>query len=104
MRLKDKVCIITRASSGTGLGAARAFAREGAKVVRADLKDGPDVPGTTFVRADVSKEGDCKALVEAAVRAHGGLDVLYNNAGIFPADDHSVVDTEEKVWDRVLAV
>jgi NAD(P)-dependent dehydrogenase (short-subunit alcohol dehydrogenase family) len=104
MRLKDKVCIITGASSGMGLEAAKVFAREGAKVVRTDVKEGPDVPGTTFVRADVSKEADCKALVEAAVRAHGGLDVLYNNAGIFPADDHSVIDTDEKVWDRVYAV
>jgi len=104
MRLKDKVCIITGASSGMGLEAARRFAQEGAKVVRADLQEGPDVPGTMFVKADVSREADCKALVEAAVRKYGGLDVLYNNAGIFPADDHSVVDTEEKVWDRVFAV
>jgi NAD(P)-dependent dehydrogenase (short-subunit alcohol dehydrogenase family) len=104
MRLKDKVCIITGASSGMGLEAAKVFAREGAKVVRTDIKDGPDVPGTTFVKADVSREADCKALVEAAVRQYGGLDVLYNNAGIFPNDDHSVIDTEEKVWDRVFAV
>jgi NAD(P)-dependent dehydrogenase (short-subunit alcohol dehydrogenase family) len=104
MRLKDKVCIITGASSGMGLEAARRFAQEGAKVVRTDIKEGPEVPGTTFVKADVSREADCKALVEAAVKKYGGLDVLYNNAGIFPADDHSVVDTEEKVWDRVFAV
>ncbi|HZE99179.1 MAG TPA: glucose 1-dehydrogenase [Planctomycetota bacterium] len=104
MRLKDKVCIITGASSGMGLEAARLFAKEGAKVVRTDIKEGPEVPGTTFLKADVSREADCKALVEAAVRQYGGLDVLYNNAGIFPADDHSVIDTEEKVWDRVFAV
>jgi NAD(P)-dependent dehydrogenase (short-subunit alcohol dehydrogenase family) len=104
MRLKDKVCIITGASSGMGLEAAKVFAREGAKVVRTDIKEGPDIPGTTFVKADVSREADCKALVEAAVRQYGGLDVLYNNAGIFPNDDHSVIDTEEKVWDRVFAV
>lgn len=104
MRLKDKVCIITGAASGMGLEAAKVFAREGAKVVRTDIKEGPEVPGTTFIKADVSKEADCKLLVDAAVRAHGGLDVLYNNAGIFPPDDHSVIDTEEKVWDRVFAV
>ncbi len=104
MRLKDKVCIITGASSGMGLEAAKVFAREGAKVVRTDIKEGPEVPGTIFVRADVSKEADCRALVEAAVKQFGGLDVLYNNAGIFPNDDHSVIDTEEKVWDRVFAV
>jgi len=104
MRLKDKVCIITGASSGMGLEAAKVFAREGAKVVRTDVKEGPEVPGTTFIKSDVSREADCKALVEAAVRQYGGLDVLYNNAGIFPNDDHSVIDTEEKVWDRVFAV
>jgi len=104
MRLKDKVCIITGASSGMGLEAAKLFAKEGAKVVRTDIKEGPDVPDTFFVRADVSREADCKALVDAAVRKHGGIDVLYNNAGIFPPDDHSVLDTEEKVWDRVFAV
>jgi NAD(P)-dependent dehydrogenase (short-subunit alcohol dehydrogenase family) len=104
MRLKDKVCIITGASSGMGLEAAKVFAREGARVVRADIHDGPDVPGTLFFRTDVSREADCKALVEATVRQHGGVDVLYNNAGIFPNDDHSVVDTEERIWDRVFAV
>jgi len=104
MRLKDKVCIITGAASGMGLEAAKLFAKEGAKVVRTDIKAGPDVPGTMFVQADVSKEADCKLLVATAVKAHGGLDVLYNNAGIFPNDDHSVIDTEEQVWDRVFAV
>ena len=104
MRLKDKVCVITGASSGMGLEAAKRFAREGAKVVRTDIKEGPDVPGTLFVKADVSKEADCRALVEAAVKKFGGVDVLYNNAGIFPNDDHSVIDTEEKVWDKVFAV
>ena len=104
MRLRDKVCVITGASSGMGLEASRLFAKEGAKVVRTDLKEGPDVPGSLFVKADVSREADCKTLVEAAVSTFRRLDVLYNNAGIFPADDHSVVDTEEKVWDRVLAV
>jgi NAD(P)-dependent dehydrogenase (short-subunit alcohol dehydrogenase family) len=104
MRLKDKVCIITGASSGMGLEAAKLFSKEGAKVVRTDIKEGPDVSGSTFVKADVSKEADCKALVEATMKKFGGLDVLYNNAGIFPNDDHSVIDTEEKVWDKVFAV
>jgi NAD(P)-dependent dehydrogenase (short-subunit alcohol dehydrogenase family) len=104
MRLKDKVCLITGASSGMGLEAAKLFAREGGKVVRADLREGPGVPGTIFVKGDVSREEDCKGLVQAALREHGKLDVLYNNAGIFPPDDRSVIDTAEAVWDRVFAV
>jgi NAD(P)-dependent dehydrogenase (short-subunit alcohol dehydrogenase family) len=56
------------------------------------------------VAMDVSKEADCKAAVAEAVKAFGRLDALYNNAGIFPADDHSVTDTDEKVWDKVYAV
>jgi NAD(P)-dependent dehydrogenase (short-subunit alcohol dehydrogenase family) len=72
--------------------------------VRADVKEGAEAPGTLFVKTDVSREADCRALVETTVSRFGGLHVLYNNAGIFPADDHSVIDTEEKVWDRVLAV
>jgi NAD(P)-dependent dehydrogenase (short-subunit alcohol dehydrogenase family) len=87
-----------------GLEAARLFAKEGARVVRADVKEGAEAPGTLFVKTDVSREADCRALVETTVSRFGGLHVLYNNAGIFPADDHSVIDTEEKVWDRVLAV
>jgi len=104
MRLKDKVCIITGASSGMGLEAAKLFAKEGAKVVRTDIKEGPDVAGTMFVKADVSKEADCKSLVEAAVKNFGGLDVLYNNAGIFPGDDGGVLDTPQETWRRVMAV
>src|SRR5207244_4276894 len=57
-----------------------------------------------FVRADVSQEKDCQRMVAEAVRAFGGVDVLYNNAGIFPQDDHSVIDTPAEVWDKVLAV
>ncbi len=56
------------------------------------------------VRADVSKESEVREAVRAAVKAYGKIDVLYNNAGIFPAADHSVVDTDEAVWDKVLAV
>lgn len=104
MRLKDKVCVITGASSGMGLEAAKLFSTEGAKVVRTDLKEGPDVSGSIFVKADVSKEADCRALIATAIKSFGTVDVLYNNAGIFPANDHSVIDTEEEIWDRVFAV
>lgn len=114
MRLDGKVALITGAGSGMGRVAAQMFAREGARVVAADLDEqagqetaalardeGLDV---RFVQADVSREADCRAMVACAEETFGTLDVLYNNAGIFPEADHSVIDTDEAVWDRVLAV
>jgi NAD(P)-dependent dehydrogenase (short-subunit alcohol dehydrogenase family) len=114
MRLDGKVALITGAGSGMGRVAAQMFAREGARIVATDvderagqetealaLDEGLDV---RFVRADVSREADCQRMVAFAEETFGKLDVLYNNAGIFPEADHSVTDTEEAVWDRVLAV
>jgi NAD(P)-dependent dehydrogenase (short-subunit alcohol dehydrogenase family) len=113
-RLSGKVALITGAGSGMGREAALRFAREGAKVAAADLN--PDALRETVSRVEglggkaiavpmnVAKEADVKAGVQAAVKAFGKLDVLYNNAGIFPSDDHSVVDTAEDVWDKVFAV
>jgi len=114
MRLEGKVALITGAGSGMGRVAAQLFAQEGAKVVAADLDEtagreteafardaGLDV---RFIRADVSREADCQAMVAFAEQTYGRLDVLYNNAGIFPAADHSVIDTDEAVWDQVFAV
>src|SRR5882762_3259767 len=113
-RLSGKVCLITGAGSGMGRVAAEAFAREGASVVLSDvnaegLKQTAVLVSAaggkaTTVTGDVSREADVKALVASGVKAYGKLNVLYNNAGIFPNDDHSVVDTEEKVWDKVFAV
>jgi len=114
MRLRDKVCIITGGASGMGKVASRLFAKEGAKVVASDIQEyaGRETVAAikaeggeaTFVRADVSQEKDCARMVAEAVRAYGGVDVLYNNAGIFPEDDHSVIDTSEEVWRKVLAI
>lgn len=114
MRLADKVCLITGAGSGMGRVAASMFAAEGARVVVADADERAaaetvrlvrDAGGeATAVRADVSRESDARAMVDAAVAAYGRLDVLYNNAGIMPAADHSVVDTDVETWDRVMAV
>lgn len=114
MRLQDKVCIITGAGSGMGRTAARMFAGEGARVVVVDY-DGrtagesveliTSAGGTAVaVTADVSKEADAQAMVKAALDAYGRLDCLYNNAGIMPEADHSVVDTDVDTWDRVMAV
>jgi NAD(P)-dependent dehydrogenase (short-subunit alcohol dehydrogenase family) len=113
-RLDGKVCLITGAGSGMGRLAAIRFAQEGAKVIACDVnldavKESAQMAEAAggralAVRADVSKEADVKDAIKAGVKAFGKIDVLYNNAGIFPSDDHSVVDTEEKIWDLVLAV
>lgn len=114
MRLRDKVALITGAGSGMGRVAAQLFAAEGAKVVVAEFGEEAgaetirlvtDAGGEAiFVQADVSREEDARRMVDAAVDQYGRLDVLYNNAGIMPEADHSVVDTDVEVWDQVMAV
>jgi NAD(P)-dependent dehydrogenase (short-subunit alcohol dehydrogenase family) len=114
MRLQDKVSIITGAGSGMGQTAALLFAAQGAKVIVAEFSEASgnetvrlvrEAGGdATLVRVDVSKEADAKAMVDHAIATYGRLDVLYNNAGIMPEADHSVVDTEVAVWDQVMAV
>jgi NAD(P)-dependent dehydrogenase (short-subunit alcohol dehydrogenase family) len=114
MRLRDKVTVITGAGSGMGRLAALTFAREGARVVAADVsqKAGEETVAqatrvggqAAFVQTDVSKDDQVRAMVRRAVDRFGRLDVLYNNAGIFPEQDGSVVDVEEAVWDQVMAV
>ena len=113
-RLQDKVTIITGGASGMGRVAARMFAAEGAKVVVADVTeeaarsvvDEVTAAGgqAIAVAADVSKEADAKRMVQESVRAYGRVDALYNNAGIMPAADHSVIDTDVETWDKVMAV
>ena len=114
MRLQDRVCIITGAGSGMGRVAARMFAAEGAAVVVAEF-DAPAGEETvrlvteaggraSLVQVDVSNEADAKAMVDHAVATYGRVDCLYNNAGIMPEPDHSVIDTDVATWDRVMAV
>jgi NAD(P)-dependent dehydrogenase (short-subunit alcohol dehydrogenase family) len=114
MRLEDKVCIITGSGGGMGRTAALMFAAEGAKVVVAEFGQAAgeetvrlvrEAGGeATFVKVDVSNEADARAMVDHAVATYGRVDVLYNNAGIMPEEDHSVVDTSVEAWDRVMAV
>jgi NAD(P)-dependent dehydrogenase (short-subunit alcohol dehydrogenase family) len=113
-RLDGKVALITGAGGGMGREAAILFAREGARVLVADVVDdaGADTATeigriggeSTFVHADVSSAGDVRAMVDRTLDRFGRLDVLYNNAGIFPAGDGSVLDTDEEVWDLVMGI
>ena len=108
-RLEGKVCVITGAGGGMGADAAVRFTDEGASVVVADV-DGDaaarvagGVAGLA-VQVDVSDEASVKAMYEVADEQYGGIDVLYNNAGISPADDASILETELDAWERVQAV
>jgi len=114
MRLEDKVSIITGAGGGMGRVAALRFAAEGSRVVVADIQKAAADETTSLIRAaggeatpiaaDVSVEADAKAMVDLAIATYGRIDVLYNNAGIMPEADHSVVDTPVETWDQVMAV
>jgi NAD(P)-dependent dehydrogenase (short-subunit alcohol dehydrogenase family) len=98
-RLEGKVCVITGAASGIGQDSAELFAAEGARVVGVDLQEG--APGDVSFQADVSDEEDVKRVYGGAREAFGHVDVLFNNAGINPTDDVSVLDTSVEVWQRV---
>ncbi|HET9435647.1 MAG TPA: glucose 1-dehydrogenase [Candidatus Limnocylindrales bacterium] len=114
MRLQDKVAIITGAGSGMGRVAAQLFAGQGARVVVAEFDEAAgaetirlveDAGGTaSLVRTDVADEASARAMVDHALATYGRVDVLYNNAGVMPEADHSVVDTDVATWDRVMAV
>jgi NAD(P)-dependent dehydrogenase (short-subunit alcohol dehydrogenase family) len=108
-RLEGKVCVITGAGGGMGREGAIVFANEGAKVCVADIDLAlaeetvslcPE--GSAFaVRCNVADAADVVAMYASTAERFGGIDVLYNNAGISPADDDSILVTEPDAWDRV---
>jgi NAD(P)-dependent dehydrogenase (short-subunit alcohol dehydrogenase family) len=98
-RLEGKVCVITGAASGIGAESARVFVDEGATVVGVDLRD--DGVGTQSLAVDVADELQVSELYNRVRREHGRIDVLFNNAGISPTDDASVLDTTLEAWRRV---
>jgi NAD(P)-dependent dehydrogenase (short-subunit alcohol dehydrogenase family) len=106
-RLAGKVVVITGAGGGMGRDAALLFAEEGAQVCAADIDGGlaeqtaADAGGALAVQVDVADSASVQAMYEAAAQRFGGIDVLYNNAGISPAEDGSILETDEGAWDRV---
>ena len=101
-RLEGKICVITGAASGIGAETARLFMDEGAKVVGVDLAKGS--VGDLAIEADVSLEDQVKAMYDQAEAEFGRIDVLFNNAGINPPEDASVLKTDLDVFQRVMDV
>jgi NAD(P)-dependent dehydrogenase (short-subunit alcohol dehydrogenase family) len=112
MRLEGKVAIITGGGSGIGRATAEVFAREGAKVVVADYNADTgretvqvikDAGGEAlFVEVDVSDSSQVQQLVQSALDAYGGIDILFNNAGVLLFG--TVQDTEEEDWNRLMSI
>ena len=114
MRLKNKTALITGASNGIGKATSLLFAKEGAKVVVADIKEQEgrtvveQIKGSggqaSFFRADVSKAADCQAMIAFAEKEYGQLHILFNNAGIMHGADGDAISTEEDIFDLTYAI
>ncbi|MEA2198431.1 MAG: hypothetical protein QOJ25_2482 [Solirubrobacteraceae bacterium] len=98
-RLEGKVCVITGAAGGIGAATAALFMDEGATVVGVDTA--PDAPGQLARLLDVTDEDAVHALYDEVAELYGRIDVLFNNAGISPPDDASILDTDLAAWQRV---
>jgi NAD(P)-dependent dehydrogenase (short-subunit alcohol dehydrogenase family) len=105
-RLQDRVVVITGAGSGLGLASARRMAEEGAKIVAVDVdEEGGEAAaketGGEFVAADVADEAQVRDLYDGVAARYGRVDVAFNNAGISPPDDDSILTTGIDAWRRV---
>jgi NAD(P)-dependent dehydrogenase (short-subunit alcohol dehydrogenase family) len=100
-RLQDKVCVVTGAAGGIGVASAEVFAREGARVVGVDLAE--HSVGELSLTADLTDEQAVRSVYTRARSEFGRVDVLFNNAGISPTDDASVLETTVEAWERVQA-
>src|SRR3954468_21778929 len=98
-RLEGRACAITGAAGGIGSASAEAFAREGARVVGVDLAEG--APGELSLQVDVTDDTAVHAMYERVRAELGRVDVLFNNAGISPNDDGSILETSLEAWQRV---
>jgi NAD(P)-dependent dehydrogenase (short-subunit alcohol dehydrogenase family) len=109
-RLDGKVAVITGAAGGMGREAALLFSAEGASVCVADVdrehgeQTAAEARDAFFFEVDVSDPDSVRAMYDATAARYGGIDVLYNNAGISPADDGSILETEADAWERVQSV
>ncbi|MEU7766944.1 3-oxoacyl-ACP reductase [Nocardia sp. NPDC049190] len=108
-RLQDRVAVVTGGGSGIGLATVRRFAAEGAKVVVADIdatagSAAAAEVGGRYVQVDVTEEAQVEALFQTAVATYGGLDIAFNNAGISPPEDDSILTTGIEAWRRVQEV
>ncbi|HEY4997085.1 MAG TPA: SDR family oxidoreductase [Solirubrobacteraceae bacterium] len=101
-RLAGQVCVVTGASGGIGAATVQLFRAEGAKVAGVDLLT--DSPGDLALQVDVTDEEQVRAMFARVREEYGRIDVLFNNAGISPIDDGSVLETTLEAWERVQQV